>query len=154
MTTMPRFLLLNLLALAMLTLPALACSDDTGGTDSSTPTDTGTGADTGAATDTGTDTGTATDTGTGTDTGTATDTGTPTDAGTTTPCGDGTCDRATEVCIEGAFGGPTTIGCQAVPSGCETDRTCTCLAATYCNTGLAMCTDTSDNHIFCDTGLD
>lgn len=105
-------------------------------------------------TGTATDTGAGADTGAGPDTGAATDTGTATDAGTATPCGDGTCDRATEVCIEGAFGGPTTIGCQAVPSGCEADRTCSCLAATYCNTGLAMCTDTSDNHIFCDTGLD
>jgi hypothetical protein len=71
-----------------------------------------------------------------------------------TPCGTETCERATEICIEGNFGGPTRISCEAVPEGCETDRTCTCVAAMYCNTGLAMCTNTSDNHIFCDTGLD
>jgi hypothetical protein len=71
-----------------------------------------------------------------------------------TPCGGDTCDPATEICIEGDFGGPTSISCEPVPPGCETDRGCGCVAATYCTVGLAMCTETSDNHIFCETGYD
>ncbi|MCA9522918.1 MAG: hypothetical protein KC609_18210 [Myxococcales bacterium] len=76
------------------------------------------------------------------------------DIGEKTPCGDTSCDSATEICIEGNFGGPTSIGCKPVPLGCDVDRSCACVAATYCNTGLALCENKSPNHIFCDTGLD
>lgn len=72
----------------------------------------------------------------------------------TTPCGADTCSRATEICVEGNFGGPTRSTCEAVPAGCEADRSCACVAATYCTAGLAMCTDVSDNHVFCETGFD
>jgi hypothetical protein len=89
------------------------------------------------------------DGGGGSDGGMSTDGATP-----GTECGTETCDPATEVCVEGNFGGPTRIGCEDVPPGCEADRTCACLAPTYCNTGLMMCSLTGNNHIFCETGLD
>lgn len=94
------------------------------------------------------------DGGSGIDASEPIDAGPRIDAGPTTPCGDGVCQRATEVCVSGSFGGPSIIGCRSVPAGCESDRTCACLAATYCNTGLAICADVSENHIDCDTGLD
>ncbi len=157
----------SILALA-LALSLVACGDDgvasdTGtGSDTGTAGDTGTSSDTGTAGDTGTDTGTAGDTGTSGDTGTAGDTGASADASDTgtsgdasgTPCGTETCDPATEVCFECACGGPTSFTCMAVPSACSADRTCSCLGSMLCTTGLAMCTDRSDNHIYCDTGLD
>ena len=83
----------------------------------------------------------------------ASDTDTTT-AGSTTRCGPETCQRATEICVSGSFGGPSSIGCRSVPPRCVNDRSCSCVAATYCNVGLAICTEPGDNHIDCETGLD
>jgi hypothetical protein len=71
-----------------------------------------------------------------------------------TPCGTTSCDRDTQICVEGNFGGPTRIECRPVPAGCESRRTCDCVAATYCTTGLAMCSNVDENHVFCETGFD
>jgi len=76
------------------------------------------------------------------------------DASTGTPCGDMMCDPATEICFECACGGPTSISCVPVPEACDEDRTCTCIGPELCTSGLMECSDTSDNHVFCDTGLD
>jgi hypothetical protein len=153
---MNRFMIVSVSFL--FTVFAFGCGDDgtpaDGSTDTSTPIDSTT-TDTGTPTDTGiTDTGTPTDTGI-TDTGTPTDGGADTgasDAGT--PCGADVCNPATEICFECACGGPTSFECMPVPSDCTSDRTCECIGPELCTSGLAVCTDRGDNHVYCDTGLD
>jgi hypothetical protein len=79
------------------------------------------------------------------------------DAGASqTPCGDMVCDRATQLCVDCACGGPDTFTCVPIPTGCESDRTCACVAGTVCpdTPPTIACFDTADNTVFCDTGLD
>lgn len=75
-----------------------------------------------------------------------------------TGCGDLSCDRATSVCVSCECGGPTSFTCEPIPEGCESDRTCDCLAATLCApteaNPIAMCSEQADNAIDCDRGLD
>jgi|SRR6185295_1701752 len=68
-----------------------------------------------------------------------------------TPCGDGLeCDRQTEVCVRHAGGPGFSYACEAVPEGCETDRTCACVAATLCSGAYEECIDQGDNSVSCD----
>jgi len=73
---------------------------------------------------------------------------------TKTPCGDASCDRKTEVCVGKGPVGPAVLhSCEPVPAGCETDRTCGCLAARLCNAGdTCGGAGAKDNEIFCDNG--
>ena len=74
--------------------------------------------------------------------------------GMQTECGGEQCDSATQICVERAKGGPSMIGCEPVPKGCEDDRTCACVGVPLCTVGLMQCTDVADNTVFCDSGLD
>jgi hypothetical protein len=75
-----------------------------------------------------------------------------------TTCGNLSCDRATSVCVACECGGPTSFTCEPIPEGCDSSRTCSCLAPTLCaptaTNPFAMCRDTADNTIDCDRGLD
>jgi hypothetical protein len=63
------------------------------------------------------------------------------------------CDVDTEVCVgTGPFGPSVMNNCEPVTSGCETDRTCDCLAEALCPEGTIQCTDVAVNEIFCDNG--
>ncbi len=70
---------------------------------------------------------------------------------TRTPCGlTLSCDTATEVCVAREQGGPGVFySCEPVPTGCESDRTCRCVAATLCQPPSTTCTDTGLNTITC-----
>jgi len=68
------------------------------------------------------------------------------------PTDDLRCESATQVCVvAGPFGPTNTSSCEAIPRGCEADRSCACLAATLCNP-TDTCTDTAGNTIYCDNG--
>jgi hypothetical protein len=76
----------------------------------------------------------------------------PFDGGPNTPCGtDGrVCDRSTEVCVEFIGGIGPSYNCQPVPAACQNDRTCACLAPTYCMGMILRCSDPGqDNEILC-----
>ncbi|MFN0246435.1 MAG: hypothetical protein ACKV2T_05980 [Kofleriaceae bacterium] len=63
------------------------------------------------------------------------------------------CNVDTEVCVgNGPIGPSVQHACQPVPSGCENDRTCDCLAASLCPPNTAACSNVATNEIFCDNG--
>jgi hypothetical protein len=69
-----------------------------------------------------------------------------------TPCGPTlVCDRPLEVCvIRGPVGPGFQYACEPVPTGCELDRTCDCVAFTYCVDAFDTCSDGPDNTITCE----
>ncbi len=69
-----------------------------------------------------------------------------------TPCGPSLeCDRTLDVCvIRGPVGPGFTYTCEPVPNGCDLDRTCDCIAFTYCVDAFDTCTDGDDNTITCE----
>jgi len=68
------------------------------------------------------------------------------------PTDDLNCTASTEVCVvTGPFGPTNMSSCEAVPAGCEKDRTCSCVAASLCN-ATDTCSEPADNTIFCDNG--
>jgi hypothetical protein len=161
--------------LVLLSLCATGCGGDDGG-GTTTGVGDGTADSTGAATSggmttanassgdtTGDATGNPTSSSSGgsgaTDSGGATgSTGSSDTSATTgavqTECGAELCDSGTEICVERAKGGPSSIGCEPVPAGCDADRTCNCVGVPLCTVGLMACTDVGDNVVFCDSGLD
>jgi len=63
-----------------------------------------------------------------------------------------TCDTATEVCVgSGPIGPSVAHSCKAVPSACEHDRSCDCVAS-LCPAGTVECSEVATNEIFCDNG--
>jgi hypothetical protein len=70
-----------------------------------------------------------------------------------TPCGPSglACDRETEVCVARTPVGPAIFyGCEPVPAGCETDRSCACAGAALCTGAFDTCRETGDNRIECE----
>jgi hypothetical protein len=69
-----------------------------------------------------------------------------------TPCGpDLSCDSASEMCVSRGPVGPSVVyACDAVPAGCETDRTCACAGASLCQPPFDSCRDAAKNEIFCE----
>ena len=71
----------------------------------------------------------------------------------TTACGpDATCDPATQICVvRGPIGPGYSYTCEAIPAGCQADRTCDCTASTYCVDAFDTCTeDVAGNTITCE----
>jgi len=62
------------------------------------------------------------------------------------------CDSATQICVvKGPVGPANTSSCQPVPSGCEGDRTCGCVAATLCEAPFDTCSPGEvENAVFCE----
>jgi hypothetical protein len=69
-----------------------------------------------------------------------------------TPCGpDLSCDSANEICVSREPIGPSiTYSCEAVPAGCDSDRTCACAGASLCQAPFDTCHDTATNTIDCE----
>lgn len=70
-----------------------------------------------------------------------------------TPCGPGglSCDSASEICVSRYVGGPGPVySCEPIPAGCESERTCGCMAPTLCQAPVEVCQDVGPNAIFCD----
>ncbi|HTM21595.1 MAG TPA: hypothetical protein VL172_13835 [Kofleriaceae bacterium] len=82
----------------------------------------------------------------------ATSDATVSDADTATACGPTEfCDPDLEVCvIRGPVGPGYSYTCEPVPAGCELDRSCDCVAATYCVDAFDTCSETPPNTIFCE----
>jgi len=66
-----------------------------------------------------------------------------------TPCGPVECDTATQVCVHVTSMMIDRYECRPIVAGCETDRTCACMAAT-CSPG--PCNDVGPNEINCIGG--
>src|SRR6266516_2632461 len=68
---------------------------------------------------------------------------------TATPCGpELSCDSASQICVRREHGGPGVFyACEAVPSGCESDRSCGCVRASLCP--FDTCQDEGPNSISC-----
>lgn len=71
--------------------------------------------------------------------------------GVTSCGGQGTqCDARTEVCVERVNVGVSgTYGCEPVPAGCETTRSCGCVAATFCTGAYNECWEAGYNGVAC-----
>ncbi len=62
-----------------------------------------------------------------------------------------TCDPATEVCVARTPIGPAIVhSCEAVPAGCDADRTCGCAGAALCTGGFDRCTELGENELQCE----
>ena len=87
-----------------------------------------------------------------TDSATGADSATTTDAAAGTQCGNMglVCDPATELCvIDVAF--MSSYRCEAIPPGCDADRSCTCVGAIVCTAPFNQCTDNpADNTVNCN----
>lgn len=70
----------------------------------------------------------------------------------TTACGDISCDPTIHICVvRGPIGPGYSYTCEAIPPGCESDRTCDCTASTYCVDAFDTCTENvADNTITCE----
>jgi len=69
-----------------------------------------------------------------------------------TACGQMSCDPDLQICVvRGPVGPGYSYTCEAIPVGCESDRTCACAGATYCMGAFDTCSeDVAGNTITCE----
>jgi len=79
-------------------------------------------------------------------------TGNSSDGAAGTACGAESCDPLTQICVVKGPVGPTyNYTCMTVPTGCEQDRSCACVAATFCTGAFDTCSDGQvANTVTCD----